>query len=53
MPILMPIYNFTITPNVIKLSFENPYFPSNMFILSMEWLTVNLISIGERYVHLL
>ena len=36
-----------------KLSFESAYFASNMFILSMEWLTVNLISIGQRYGHLL
>ena len=41
------------TPNINKLSFENPYFAWNMFILTMEWLTVNLISIDERYVHLL
>ena len=54
------------------MSFEDPYFPSNMFIfvgvsrgytdyhprdtptiLSMESLTVNLISIGQRSVHFL
>ena len=49
----MPQYNYTIPLNFIKLSFENPYFPSNMFILSMKWLTVNLISIGQRSVHFL
>ena len=42
-----------ITPNVSKLSLENPYFPSHMFILAIEWLTVNLISFHERYGHLL
>ena len=42
-----------ITPKVSKLSLENAYFPSNIFILSMEWLTVNLIPIDERYVHFL
>ena len=43
----------TSTTNGRRLSFENPYFPSHMFILAIEWLTVNLISIHERYGHLL
>ena len=42
-----------ITPKVSKLSLENAYFASNMFILAMEWLSVNLISVGQRSVHFL
>ena len=42
-----------ITPKVSKLSLENADFALNMFILSMESLIVNFISLGQRSVHFL